>query len=120
MAKNKTRPRPRDTAGPTFSVTEDHCATCGAAVVMPSHPTVRFQRQRLNFIRRGPGVSAISSKAPIFRQLIFQRRIAEQPFRLAKLTACHKKCAFLSVQRHEVKAPNAEIGKNDCAVLPLR
>jgi hypothetical protein len=27
-----------------------------------------------------------------------------RPFRLAKFTACRKKCAFLSVQQHEVKA----------------
>jgi hypothetical protein len=64
-------------------------------------------------------MSAIPPKALIFRQLIFRRWIAERPFRLAKLTACRKKCAFLSVPGHEVKAPKAKIGKNDCAVLPL-
>src|SRR5262249_38372387 len=38
-------------------------------------------------------------------------------FRLAKLTACRKKCAFLSVPRHEVKASNAKIGKNACSTF---
>jgi len=64
--------------------------------------------------------SAIASKALIFQQLIFRRWIAERPFRLAKLTACRKKCAFLSVPGHEVKAPNAQTGKNDCATFACR
>jgi hypothetical protein len=47
----------------------------------------------------------------VFQQLIFQRT-AERPFRRAKLTACRKKCAFLSVRRHEVKAWDARQSKN--------
>ena len=56
--------------------TEDHdTAACGAVAVMPSHPTVRCQRQRLNFIHRGPRVPQFRQKKPVFQQLIFQRRI---------------------------------------------
>jgi hypothetical protein len=84
---------------------------------MPSHPTVRFQRAASELHSSRPGGVATPSKALIFRQLIFQRWIAERPFRLAKLTACRKKCAFLSVPRHEVKASNAKIGKNDCSTF---
>jgi hypothetical protein len=55
------------------------------------------------------------AKELVFQQLIFQRWIAERPFRLGKLTACRKKFAFLSTQRHEVKAPEAEKGKIACS-----
>src|ERR1700719_1340017 len=78
--------------GPTFSVTEDHdTAAFGVAAVMPSHPTVRCQRQRLSFIHRGPECPAIPPK-----ELVFQRLFAERPFRWAKFTACRKKvCVFI-------------------------
>jgi hypothetical protein len=97
-----------------------HRAACGAAAVMTSHPTVRFQRAASELHSSRPWGVAIPSKALIFRQLVFQRWIAERPFRLAKFTACRKKCAFLSVPRHEVKAPQAETGKNHCNSLPLK
>src|SRR5262249_30140867 len=58
-----------------------------------------------------PGRFANPVKRAVFQQLIFQPWIAERPFRLAKFTACRKKCGFLSAQRHEVKAPDAEKGK---------
>ena len=54
------------------------------------------------------------AKKLVFQQLIFQRWIAERPFRLRKLTACRKKFAFLSARRHEVKAPDAEKSKIAC------
>ncbi|HKD28972.1 MAG TPA: hypothetical protein VKC66_24080, partial [Xanthobacteraceae bacterium] len=61
--------------GPTFFATEDHdTAACGAAV-MPSHPTVRCQRQRLNFIHRGPWVPQLRQEKLVFQQLVLQRRI---------------------------------------------
>src|SRR5215467_13185055 len=50
--------------------TEDHdTAACGAVAVMPSHLTVRCQRQRLNFIRRGPEGSQIPLKELSFNSL---------------------------------------------------
>jgi hypothetical protein len=53
---------------------------------------------------------AIPSKSLFFNSFIHDG-VTEQPFRLAKFTACRKKCGFLSAQRHEVKAPDAQKGK---------
>jgi len=50
-----------------------------------------------------------------FNSLSFDDGFDERPFRLAKFTACRKKCAFLSAQRHEVKASHAEKGKIACS-----
>src|ERR1700730_13634485 len=57
--------------GPTFSVTEDHdTATFGVAAVMPSHPTVRCQRQRLSFIHRGRSVPQSRQKSLSFNDYL--------------------------------------------------
>src|SRR6266446_1420018 len=106
--KTASRARPRT----DVFATEDHdTAACGAVAVMPSHPTVRCQRQRLNFIDRGPGARKSRQKSLSLNSLSFNDGFSERPFRLAKFTACRKKFAFLSAQRHKVKAPNTEKGK---------
>jgi hypothetical protein len=52
-----------------------------------------------------------SRQKSLFFNSFFNDGVAEQPFRLAKFTACRKKCGFLSAQRHKVKAPDADKGK---------
>jgi hypothetical protein len=53
------------------SVTEDHdTAAFGAAAVMPSHLTVRCQRQRLSFIHRGPKCPQSRQKSLSFNDLL--------------------------------------------------
>jgi hypothetical protein len=70
-ARKTEKPRSAQGRGSTFSVTEDHDpATFGVAAVMPSHPTVRCQRQRLSFIHRGPGCPAIPPKELVFQRFI--------------------------------------------------
>jgi hypothetical protein len=101
--KTKKPPSVQD-HGSTFFVTEDHARATGAAAVMPSHLTVRCQRQRLSFIHRGPECPENHKKQQAFNGLF-----AERPFRLAKLTACRKKFAFLSAQQGEVKGSRGKI-----------
>jgi len=73
----------------------------------------------LNFIHRGPWVPQPVKKSLSFNSLSYNGEFAERPFRLAKFTACRKKCAFLSTWRHEVKASDADRSKKACSDLHI-
>jgi hypothetical protein len=63
--------------------TEDHDNRphAGVAAVMPSQPIVRCQRQRLSFLRRGPGVSRTPVTRAGLSTLLYDGESTGRPFR---------------------------------------